>query len=495
VADSIEWQLKLNDQMSAALRQGTDNATKLDQELTKVNGKLNETTQAESGTKEASEGLFAEFAEGAIAVELVSKITEALVELGEKLIESAIEVSDFGFRSEIALRHLNNETEGSATKTEGMLKAAQKFALEAALPVEQVTDAFINLRRAGLSDELSEKLTKSSAQLAALGAHPENFTELLTVFEQIQLKGELTGQALRGLASAGVSPAAIAARLGAKDFRDLQEQLEKKPIKAAEAFKIIQDLIAKSTHGDPLGEQSRSIGGSITRIKDAWEILLDDVLNKKDGAFGDLRGSFSKLVDDFIARLPELEAQFAQTFGPIIKAVDKFISDPEAIAKLFKSAVQAIQAVAAVIGPVVNAFEFVADHLDAVKQGAIAAMGPLGLAYNLAQNAIALLPGQKKDDDAGSHDTGGEITRTGTAKVHEGEFVIPPGGRHPGLGNTGSGSGGGGGSTIHAPIAVTVNIHGGHGLTEQGIKLSLEDILPGMLVSPFEKLASTIGAG
>ena len=42
--------------------------------------------------------------------------------------------------------------------------------------------------------------------------------------------------------------------------------------------------------------------------------------------------------------------------------------------------------------------------------------------------------------------------------------------------------------------AGTVNVNGGHGMDEQGLKLMLEETLPGALVSPIEKLASTIGA-
>jgi hypothetical protein len=528
MSDSIEFQLKLQDQMSASLRSGAENALKLDAALTKLTGKLDQTEKAERKEQESEEGMFTRAVEkGERMKDIVEKIAEKVYELGERLIESTVEITDFGYKAEVAMRHLYGSTAEAGEKSEQMLKQAHQFALDAALPVDQVTEAFLGLKRAGLNDEWVRPLTAAAGDLAALTGHPEKFNELTDAFARMAQKGEVTSRDLMQLKTAGLNVGLMAKQLGAKDFTDLQKQLEKKPLGLYEGLRAIEDTILRTAHektlGDVLKEDSSTIGGSITKIKDAWSIMLDDVLNKKGSAFGDLRASFGKMVDDLIENLPQLEKQFTQTFGPIITAVDNFIKDPKAISNLFNEALGAIQAIASVIGPVIDAFKWLADHKETLKTAALTAggaavAGPVGAAAGaglglISASADALADREKKTvDEEMSHgkslddaigiatrqqgaldkfDTGGPVEETGPAMVHAGEYVIPVGGA-PVI----QGSGGGrGGTVIHAPINVSVTISGGHDLTEQGIKLSLEETLPGQLVSPFEKLASTIGAG
>jgi hypothetical protein len=510
MADSVEFQLKLQDQMSASLRSAAENSLKLDQALSKIVGRLEEVSKGEEKEKESEEGMFTKAVEkGELVKDAIEKIAEKIWELSKELVESTVEITDFGFKAEVALKHLYGEVDGASEHTEAMLKSARKFAMEAALPVHDVTEAFLGLKRAGVKDDLVVPLAKAAGDLAALGGHPENFRQLLDVFENISLKGEVTGRALMSLTQAGVSPAALAAKFGAKDFHDLQLQLSKHPIGALRGFQAIREVIMATAHektlGEVLKEDSSTIGGSITKIKNAWDIVLDDVLNKKDSSFGDLRLSFSKLVDDFVQRLPELEIQFAETFGPIIAAVDKFIKDPNAISHVFDEAVAAINAVASVIGPVITAMEWLADHSDVAKAIGVplagaAIAGPAGAAvggayeYGVARHEEhdRLLQAGYSEHDAnrylGKFADGGPIHETGIALVHEGEYVIPAGGA-PVV------SGGGGGKSIHAPISININVEGGgSSLTEQGLSLMLDDFLPSALVSPLEMLAATVGS-
>lgn len=511
--NSVEFQLRLQDQMTASLRSGAEHALKLDQALTKISDRLEKVTKEEKTEKEEEEGMFSRAVEkGELMKDIVEKIAAKIYELGRSLVESAVEVTDFGFKAEVALRHLNNETEGAGTRTNEMLAEAKQFALDAALPVESVTEAFLGLRRAGLSDEWARPLTAAAGDLAALTGHPENFRQLVDTFENISLKGELTGRSLMTLTQAGVSPAALAAKFGAKDFRDLQEQLTKNPVGALEGLRAIEDVIKETAHEKTLGqvlkEDSATIGGSITKIKDVWEIVLDDVLNKKDSAFGTLRDDFGGLVDHLIEKLPELEADFSKTFDPIIRAVDKFISDPEAIANVFKHAEAAIEGVTKVIGPIIRAFEWISDHPNLVEGiGTAAAIGATGVgapAALVAGGLAATFGGETEAEKAsryerfgkanqesdtpyiGSHALGGPIPEEGMAHLHAGEYVVPAGGALV--------RGGGGGGGVHAPINVSVVVNGGQGLTENGLRLMLEDMLPGALVSPLEKLAATQGA-
>ena len=507
MADSVEFQLKLQDQMTASLRSGAENALKLDQALSKLTTRLEGLEKEETKQKAAEEGMFeGAVVKGELFAHLIEGIADKVFELGKSLVESAIDITDFGLKAENALRHLNGETDGAAEKTNKMLAEAKQFSFDAALPVEKVTEAFLGLKRAGLTDEWVRPLTASAGSLAALTGHPEQFDQLTHVFENIALKGVVTSRSLMALTNAGISPAALAAKFGAKDFASLQHELEKKPIGAEVGLRAIQEVIRDVAHekfpGEILEEDAKTFGGSVTRIKNLWAQMLDDVLNKKDSAFGGLRDDFSTLVDDIKDRLPALEAQFAATFDPIVKAVDEFIKDPNAVKNLFDGAIGAIQTIAGIIPPIIDGLKWISGNKDVLGIAATAAVaGPeaaLGAAYAIERPKTErelVSKGYSQEEAShltGKFDDGGPVNETGPALVHEGEYVIPVGGV-PVVSSSGGGGGVGRGA-VNAPITVNVHVQGGQGMTEQGLKLLLEEMLPGALVSPFEKLASTVGA-
>src|ERR1700743_1675226 len=321
----VEFQLKLQDQMPAALRSSAENALKLDQALDKLVHKLEALEKEEKAEKHEEENLFKKAVEqGELMKDLIEEVAEKVLELGKELIESTVEITDFGYRAEVALRHLNGETEESQDRTGKMLAEAKQFALDAALPVNQVTEAFLGLRRAGLSDEWARPLTAAAGDLAALTGHPENYRQLVDVFENIALKGELTGRSLMALTSAGVSPAALAAKFGARDFRELQEQLTKHPVQALEGLRAIEEVIKDTAHeenlGDVLTESSHTIGGDIQRIKDVWEIMVEDL--NKSPVFKELRTDFGHLVDDIVGNRTQIEETFTKIVEPLLKAID-----------------------------------------------------------------------------------------------------------------------------------------------------------------------------
>jgi hypothetical protein len=508
---SVEFQLKLQDQMTASLRSGAENALKLDQALVKLTSRLEGLEKEEKKEQEEEKNMFAGAVEkGELLKDLIEKIAEKVFDLGKELAESAVEISDFGFKAEVALRHLNGETEESSVRTNKMLAEARQFALDAALPVESVTEAFLGLRRAGLSDEWARPLTAAAGDLAALTGHPENFRQLVDVFENISLKGQLTGRSLMALTSAGVSPAALAAKFGAKDFRELQEELTNNPIGALEGLRAIEDVIKETAHektlGDVLKEDASTIGGSITKIKDIWTIVLDDVLNKKDSAFGSLREDFSHLVDELIANLPLLEKEFTEIFDPVIKAIDNLIKNPTALKDFFTQAESAIKGIADIIGPIIHLVEWIGENPNVIQGlGAAAAGGAVGGLPGalIAGGAVATFGSESKAEKdyrysqfgkanqesdlpyIGSHADGGPISQEGMAHLHAGEYVIPAGGAIV--------SGGGSkGNSIVVNLG-GINVTGGHDMTESGLKLMLEDLLPGQLVGAFEKLAATVG--
>lgn len=492
MAESVEFQLKLQDQMSAALHGAAGAATKLEDSLKKTASTVEHFGRAEHAASEHGnqfERILTRVYERFLAWKIVEFTTTKVLELGRALVETTLEVTDFGYQAEVALRHLNNETEGAAPKTTQMLAEIKQFALDAGQPLKEVEESFLGLKRAGLSDEWVRPLTAAAGDLAALGGHPENFRPLLETFEQISLRGELTGLQLRTLSTAGISPAALAAKFGAKDFRALQEQLEKTPIPALQALRSIEELIKQTAHENKLGEtfkeSTETFAGGITRIKDLWEIMLEDL--NEDPIFKSLRADFTELVNTVVGHKSQIEQAFKSIVDPIIQVIDKVISNPEALKHVFDEALVA----AGNLGSIVMG---IGKFLNWASQDIV-----FDLPHGLHTEQHQAGHGSFKEFTEGSREgknydfehfakpssyaDGGPVHESGFAMVHAGEFVIPAGGAK------------GGGHSVNAPITINVHVEGGgDGMTEEGLSLQLRELLPGVLVPAREQLATTVGA-
>jgi len=511
MAEGIEFQLKLQDQMTASLRSSAESALKLDQALQKLTGRLESVEKGERSEKQAEEGMFTSaVAKGEILKDIIEHVAEAVYDLGRELVRSTIEVTDFGYRAEVALRHLNGETEESQGRTTKMLAEAKQFALDAGLPLQSVTESFLELRRAGLSDEWARPLTAAAGDLAALGGHPEQFKEIVDVFAHVGAAGGLD-RAVRVLSTNGVQAEVLGRHLGlaVHSSHELMEQLSRHPIGANQALRAIEETIKETAHektlGDVLKEDASTFGAQITRVKDVWEILLDNL--NSDPIFKNLRTDFGSLVDDLIANLPNIENQLTTTFDPIIKAIDDLVKNPTALKNFFDEASEAIRGVSTLVSLIVKGLTFIGEHPNIAEAAPAAAVGYRvgGLpGAIIAGGAAATFGGasQAEKDFAANNGApafpggpnlvghfadGGPVPDTGLALVHEGEFVVPPGGAR-----VSGGGGSGGGKIVNAPIHVEVHV-AGHG-DAQELKLMLEEIMPGLLVSPLEKLAATTGA-
>ena len=513
MAEDVEFILRLQDQMTASLRSGAEYAQKLEQALDKIVGKLEKTEQEERKEKAEEEGMFTRAVEkGEIFKDILEEVARKVFELGSEFARSVVDITDFEEKAEIALRHLNGNTAESEVQTKHFLGEAHKFANDAALPVDQVTEAFLGLKRAGLSDEWVRPLAAAAGDLAGLSGHSDNFRAISSEFEQIALKGELGGRALLSLQRDGINTAALAARLGAHDFRELQEQLSRQPLEASKALRAIEDVIKSTAHEDFLGQVlkeqgDQTFGGAITRIKNAFTELVDGF--NENPVFRTLREDFTALANDVLAHLPTWEAQFSAAFDPVLKALDQLVKNPDTMKNAFEGALHAVESISAAAGAIIRVLDFIVGHKDVLETGVAAAAGaiaagPVGSAA--AGTAVAYSTGRSESisdltragysEREASRYTGhafaegGPVSETGQALVHEGEYVIPVGGAPV----VRSGGDGGRGS-VHAPISINVHVDGGGaGLTEEGLALKLQELLPGALVSPLEKLAATVGA-
>ena len=495
MADAIEFQLNLQGQMTAMLKSGADQADRLEGKLVKAADGLHKVEKGEKDAATAAEKFhehlehiverFAEFWALEHAVELVREFTKELV-------ASTIEITDFGFKAEIALRHLNNETEGAQEKTTHMLQEARKFATDASLPVEEVTESFLGLKRAGLSDEWARPLTAAAADLAGLSGHPERFHAINEEFEQIALRGELGGRALMSLQRDGINTAALAAKLGAKDFKDLQKQLSEHPLGALEGLRAIQEVIKETAHEDYLGqvarEQGRSFGGAFTRIKDTWTELVDGL--NENPLFREMRDDFGNLADDIVRNLPAWEKEFAVAFDPVIKGFDEFLKHPNAVKAVFDAAIGGAQTIGSILGKIGDFAQWASkDIVFDLKHGLHTEEHQAG--HGSFQDFVHGSKEAQKWDAAHQYADGGPVEETGPALIHSGEHVVPVGGAL--VMRESGGGGGGGGRSIHAPITVHMDLRGTKMVDPAGMKLMLEELLPGQLVSPLERLVATVG--
>jgi hypothetical protein len=494
MAESVDFQLKLQDLMSAALKGAAESALKLENALDKVTQKTYSLEKGEVKVGETGGGMFAlAVAGGELLADSIEKITEKVFDLGKELIDSAIEVSDFGYKAEVAFRHLYGEVDGASAKTNEMMASAHRFAMDVGAPVEKVTEAFLQMKRAGLGDEWLRPLTAAAGDLAGIAGHPEAFSGIAETFARIGAQGGID-RALRTLTASGVQASLVSKHLGLGELsaHQLMEHLSKHPVSVTVALRAMEEAIQDVTHA-PLGsvwlEQSKSIEGTVGKVKAIWETLLDDVLNKKGGAFEGFRESFGAMADHLRDRLPALEAQFSATFGPIITALDKFISDPDAIKRVFDGALFAIETIAKIIPPVVKGLEWIAAHLPGQgPQGTFTPGAPASSPTHgdILMSAIGHAARGALGHGAMAFAEGGPVHDTGMAMVHAGEFVVPAGGALV--------RGSGGGHSIDAPITINVHVEGGEGMTEDGLSLKLSELLPNALIPAREQLASTIGA-
>ena len=507
---SLEWELRLRNEVSAAAKQaGLDmrafmfEVNKAQESIYLLTLAQGKEAKAAGEAKEAHGGLFGDIFKAEILKDGVEELSEKVFDLGKEFVEATIEAADFGYKAEVALKHLT----GSAEVTEDVMARARAFANGVGVDVDKATDSFSKLAATGLR---GDQLTAAADAAKDLGdANRVSFDQTAALFEMIGSDAGLSGRAVRQLKQFPGLLAEMERHFGFvpgtdKSFQQLTKHLDEAPVKGAEGFALLESEIMKVYHEGAVGniavETGLSFEGAFTKIKNDWKEALEDVSKSKE--FDELRqdgDALSKFFSPNEAGGRELKKLAEEALGPIVEGAKYLEAHPDALQKFFSEALkdaQALEKVASVLFSIVTfpfkagegigaAISDISNHgrkadADDVHQRMLAEF-----ANNPEAQANLLKPNGARDYGAApalapipSFDDGGDVATTGMAMVHQGERVGPA--------EKIPASGGGGGHTFHFHVAVEGG--GGHDIDEQVLAAKMQEVLPGALINALEQM-------
>ncbi len=548
MADGIEFQIKLRDQISASMKSIANQTRLMQSALTKLDSQLGGVAKSESAVKagmhemgdttnRSTGSMLRAVFGGELLAHTAERVADAVLELGKRFIESAIEATDFGFKAKMAFGAMR----GGAEEGQAAFEQAERVARDLGAPVQEIASAMLSFQSAGMKQNWIRPMVVAAHDLAAVNPSV-SFEMISRSLQEVVLQGGLAGRTIQMLRSAGVNLDLVAAKLGAHGLQDLQKRLEAHPLGLYQGLRVIQEVIRQQTGESEIGAISKkglvTVAGSIQRIKTEWDILLDSMNDSASGPFADLRTLMSHIADSFSESGVAGRALRSAMSG-IVTEIDKGLKwvaeHPEAVAHAFEEAEKAAKALLDTLGPIAHMIGWIIDHpglmkiigagaAGAVTGGAvgsvipgvgtaIGAAGGLMVGVNTAIGAVAAdevassieasnqsakpsasaaPPIVKEQLDMASNiphfASGGVVTSPTVLLAGESgpEAIVPL-----------SGASAGTGSTVHAPISVTVNVDGGHAegnLDEQRLAELLSEMLPSALISPLEQIATTQGA-
>jgi hypothetical protein len=488
--EGISFAIKFPGDMLAPLKALQGQLTAVETSLKALNATMRENVEASQAAGEAAEGTGESMMSAVFGGELLEhtfeKVIEKAKEMAVEMFHSAIAATDFGYKAHVAFEALTGSVEEGAQAFE----EAERTARDLAMPIEGVTRAMLGLRTAHINEEWIRPLVAGAADLAAVKLDPAVFTQVTQAIEMMGLRGEITGRDLRMLATAGISPAVLAAKFGAADFRELQKQLEQKPLGLYQGLRAIEETIKETAHEGTLGDtalrDTQTIEGSIQKIKNDFDIMLTSMNSAGSGPMQQIRGSIASIAEMFDPATAQGQA-FEQLLATIAMDVEKVIrsiaENPEAVQHFFESAISDTEKLLSLVEPLF-------DHIETIAK--VARVGwdltgglMTGGVLDVGKDIGSLLP---------HHAAGGIVTQEHTAVVGEVPEAIIPLDQLGDVVPAGGGAGGG----IHVSVDVGgVQMHGGgegEGINEQRLAEMLEEMLVSSLVSPLDKIATTAGA-
>ncbi len=528
MADSgIEFALKFQDMMSGPLKSIGGSIEAMSKSLTKMDSTLkalDKSQGAAAGSSEqlgqaagsAGESMLRAVFEGELLAHVTERVASAAWEAGKRLLASSVASLDFGYKAKIAFTSMA----GSAEAGNAAFEEAERTARDLAEPVDQVTSSMLGLRSAGIKSDWIRPLVAAAHDLTVVNPGI-TFQQSALALQEVALQGGLAGRTIEMLRSAGVNLNIVAEHLGAHGLRDLQKRLEAHPLGLYEGLRVVEDVIKQQAGESALGsvsaQASKSISGSIQKIKDDWDILLDSVNDATTGPMADLRNTFADIAQQFDEGGPAANA-LRSAIGGITTEIDKglrWLADhPDAIPNALWDIISAGEKVAATVrewAPAVK--DFGSDLLGVFET--------LKNVYGIAEHVTSLLTLGVVSDEKDRWGLGAVGTqhkilptfdfapwgRSSTAPVPHmasGGIVTEPtllvagdAGPEAIVPLTGSNYSSSRGGDVHAPISVTVHVDGGHAseeIDEQRLAALISEMLPDALISPLEKIAATQGA-
>ncbi len=370
----LKWIFEIYDKMSGPAKQIATSLGTVDKALDKatISTKKLESVGGDSLAKFA--GKFALIFEAVhIAVDAIGSLISKTAELGVEFYRSAVEAAGFEQQSRIAFEVLT----GSAKAANETLEETKRFALDAALPLQTVEQAYRNLLLGGVRKENIGLVLSASADIANLqGTGASGAAAISQVFADIKSKGQLTGRNLLAFQGA-VDFDVLAAKLGhaGVGFRGLQKILSEAPVSADAGIVGILQAISEKTGavGSTTQKFAETIPGIIQRVKTGWDEILGQLADSP--AFETLRQSLSRLAryfDPFTAEGKKTGDLVAKILTQMTGLIDELIANPDAISNLFDNAYTTANKLLDVVGPIAKLLGYSSDvalhPIESVKE-------------------------------------------------------------------------------------------------------------------------------
>jgi hypothetical protein len=468
----LKWLFEIYDKMSGPGKQITVTMTAVDKALQNVTASTVKLESKGGDSLKGFAGHFALISAGVqVAVGALEELGEKIFQIGSSFIQSTISAIGFEQQSKVAFTALT----GSATQANEILQETKRFALDAALPLKTVEDAYRSLLLGGIRKDNIRVVLEASADISNLqGTGAAGTAAIAQTFAGIKSMGQLTGRSLAAFKGA-IDFDVLAEKLGhaGVGFTGLKKILSESPVGADKGIVAILETIAARTGavGGVTKKFADTIPGTIERIKTGWEEMLGGFADSP--AFTTLQASFAKLAryfDPFTEEGKKTQVLVTKLLDTITKLVDKVLADPDAIGKFFTTAYDTANKLIGVIEPIAKAFGFIWDHKEAIGAGvaANAVGGPVAAiaAAGLVESARGAAEIKAELGNKGfSQREQSEFTGKGLERFAEGGYVDTPRVAHVGevpewiipVSKMRSASpGGGGGVVINLSQQITV---------------------------------------
>lgn len=223
---------------------------------------------------------------------------------GKSILDTGVQFDSFQMRLKTLL--------GSAEAAGAVFNQIKKDAATTPFDVASLTEANALLISAGISagDARKDVLNLGNA-IAASGGGANELSRMAVNLQQIKNLGKATALDIKQFAFAGIPIYQLLAKTTGKTVAQVREMdvsyelLTKSLGKAAEKGGMFYGALA---------DQSKTVGGAISNLKDKFSFLLYDLYNKLKPAITFMINLFSKMID------------VAYKFAPVIKILTTLIA-------------------------------------------------------------------------------------------------------------------------------------------------------------------------
>jgi tape measure domain-containing protein len=251
---------------------------------------------------------------------------------------------------------------GTQSKAEDMFKSLQTFAASTPFEFPQLRDAASKLLTTGVAaDRVIPIMTALGDSTAAMGTGAEGIQRAVYALQQMNLVGAVKGQDMMQLANAGIPAWDVLANAAKMSVSEVKKAVEKGTLK--DSVPLLMSGIEKYS-GAAMGrmkgmmaEQSQTLTGLMSTLKDNINIALGDMMKPATGAIKDAlpaindaigatMKSMTKPIGDMVTMAMEQFKKLIPSILPIMMALSQvMVSVIGAIVPVFVSMASIIPSV------------------------------------------------------------------------------------------------------------------------------------------------------